>query len=76
MIKIEFKMPSAAQLKKAAMAEVEKQLSAKGRHAAGGHGVVSVRFSRKPDGTIRAMEFQGSDTAIHAAKDAVADRSI
>jgi hypothetical protein len=75
MIQINFKMPSTAELKKAAMAELEKQVSVKARHAAARHGGVSVRFSRKPDGTIRAVEFQGSDAAIQAAKDAVADGS-
>ena len=75
MIQINFKLPSTAELKKAAMAELEKQVSVKARQAAARHGGVSVRFSRKPDGTIHTVEFQGSDAAIQAAKDAVADGS-
>lgn len=73
MIKIDFKMPRAADLKRTAMAEVEKQITTKAQSAAALHGGVTVRVSHKPDGTIRAVEFQGADAAIEAAKAAVAD---
>jgi hypothetical protein len=37
-----------------------------GRGAATRHGGVTVRFCRKPDGSIRAVEFQGCEAAINA----------
>lgn len=70
---INFRMPSAADLKKAAMAEIEKQITRRARAAAVRHGGVTVRFARKPDGSIRTVEFQGSQAAIHAAQAAIAD---
>lgn len=72
MIKIDVKMPSKADLMRAAMAEVEKQITRKARDAAARRGGVTVRFSRKPDGSIRTVEFQGSEAAIEAATAAVA----
>jgi len=72
MIKIDIKMPTAAQLMRAASAEIEKQISEKARVASARHGGVTVRFNRKSDGTIRTIEFQGSPAAIEAAKTAVA----
>lgn len=73
MIKIDIKMPSKVDLMRAAMAEVEKQITKKARDAAARHGGVTVRFSRKPDGSIRTVEFQGSEAAIEAAKAAIAN---
>lgn len=71
MIKIAIKMPSKADLMRSAMAEAEKQITRKARDAAVRHGGVTVRFSRKPDGSIRAVEFQGSEAAIKAATAAI-----
>jgi hypothetical protein len=71
MIKIDIKMPSKADLMRSAMAEAEKQITRKARDAAARHGGVTVRFSRKPDGSIRAVEFQGSEAAIKAATAAI-----
>lgn len=71
MIKIDIKMPSKADLMRAAMAEVEKHISQTARRAAARHGGVTVRFTRKPDGSIRTVEFQGSEAAIAAAHAAV-----
>ena len=71
MIKIAIKMPSKADLMRSAMAEAEKQITRKARDAAARHGGVTVRFSRKPDGSIRAVEFQGSEAAIKAATAAI-----
>jgi hypothetical protein len=71
MIKIDIKMPSKADLMRAAMAEAEKQITRKAGDAAARHGGVTVRFSRKPDGSIRAVEFQGSEAAIKAATTAI-----
>jgi hypothetical protein len=71
MIKIDIKMPSKADLMRSAMAEAEKQIARKARDAAARHGGVAVRFSRKPDGSIRAVEFQGSEAAIKAATAAI-----
>jgi hypothetical protein len=72
MIKIDIKMPSEADLMRAAMAEVEKQIAQKAKDAAARYGGVTIRFSRKPDGSIQTVEFQGSDAAIHAAKAVIA----
>ena len=69
MIKIAIKMPGKADLMRSAMAEAEKPRKAK--DAAARHGGVTVRFSRKPDGSIRAVEFQGSEAAIKAATAAI-----
>lgn len=71
MITIDIKMPSKADLMRAAMAEVEKQITRKARDAAARHGGVTVRFSRKPDGSIRTVEFEGSEAAIAAARAAI-----
>lgn len=71
MIKIDIKIPSKADLMRSAMAEAEKQITRKVREAAARHGGVTVRFSRKPDGSIRAVEFQGSEAAIKAATAAI-----
>jgi hypothetical protein len=71
MIKIDIKMPSKADLMRSAMAAAEKQITRKARDAAARHGGVTVRFSRKPDGSIRAVEFQGSEAAIKAATAAI-----
>jgi hypothetical protein len=71
MIKIDIKMPSKAGLMRASMAEVEKQITRKARDAAARHGGVTVRFSRKPDGSIRTVEFEGSEAAIAAARAAI-----
>lgn len=68
MIKIDFKVPKPADLLRAASAEIEKQIAAKARVATARHGGVTVRFSRKADGTVRSVEFRGSPAAIEAAK--------
>lgn len=68
MIKLDIKMPTKADLMRTAMAEVEKQITRKARDAAARHGGVTVRVSRKPDGSIRTVEFQGSEAAIAAAR--------
>jgi hypothetical protein len=70
-IKIEIKGPKPSDLLRAASAEIEKQIAAKARSAALRHGGVSVRFTRKSDGTIRSVEFQGSQAAIAAARAAI-----
>lgn len=68
MIKLDIKMPTKADLMRSAMAEFEKQITRKARDAAARHGGVTVRFSRKPDGSIRTVDFQGSEAAIAAAR--------
>jgi type IV secretory pathway TrbL component len=70
-IKVDVKFPSAADLKRAAFAEIEKQIASKARSAAARHGGVTVRFTRKADGTLRTLDFQGSDAAIAAARRAI-----
>jgi predicted outer membrane protein len=71
MIKIDFKGPKPGDLVRAASAEIEKQFTAKAKAATARHGGVSVRFTRKADGTVRSVEFQGSPAAIEAAKLAI-----
>lgn len=71
MIKLAIKMPDKADLMRRAMAEVEKQITRKARDAAALHGGVTVRFSRKPDGSIGKVQFQGSEAAIAAARAAL-----
>jgi hypothetical protein len=73
MMKIDIKMPSTADLMRAAMAEIEKQVTIKARNAAARHGGVTIRLNRKPDGNIQTIEFQGSQAAIEAAKAAVSN---
>lgn len=68
MIKLDIKIPTKADLLRTAMSEVEKQITRKARDAAARHGGVTVRVSRKPDGSIRTVEFQGSEAAIAAAR--------
>lgn len=71
MIKLDIRLPTKANLMRTAMAEVEKQITRKARSAAARHGGVTVRFSRKPDGSIRTVEFQGSEAAVAAARAAL-----
>ena len=73
MMKIDIKMPSTADLMRAAMAEIEKQVTIKARNAAARHGGVTIRFNRKPDGNIQTIEFQGSQAAVEAAKTAISN---
>lgn len=73
MIKFNIKMPSKVDLMRAAMAKVEKQVTKAAQGAAAPHGGVRVRFDRKSDGSIRSVEFEGSEPAIEAAKAAVAN---
>ena len=71
-IEIDFKMPSEAELKRTLMAKAEQQITQTAQQAAAPHGGVKIRFDRKPDGTLRSVEFQGSEAAIEAARAAVA----
>ena len=73
MIKIDIKMPGKHDLMRAAMAEIEKGITKKAQSAAARHGGVTVRFERKADGTIRTVNFQGSEAAVEAARAAIAD---
>lgn len=73
MIKIDIKMPGKNDLVRAAMAEIEKGIIKKAQSAAARHGGVTVRFERKSDGTIRTVNFQGSEAAVEAARAAIAD---
>jgi hypothetical protein len=70
-IKVDLKLPSAAELKRAAFAEIEKQITAKARSVASRHGGVTVRFTRGADGALRSVQFQGSEAAISAAQQAI-----
>lgn len=73
MIKLDIKAPSSDDLRRAAMAEVEKGIRQKASRAAAPHGGVTAKFDRKPDGTINSVQFQGSEAAIEAAQTALKD---
>jgi len=72
MIKIDITMPSRTSLVRAAMVQVEKKLAEKARRAAVPYGGVAISFRRNPDGSIRSIDFKGSDAAVKAASNAVA----
>lgn len=71
MIKFDIKMPSKFDLMRAAMTEMEKSISKKAQSAAVRHGGVTVKFERKPDGSIKTVKFQGSEAAVAAAQAAL-----
>jgi hypothetical protein len=73
MIKLDIKVPSTRDLMRAAMQEIERGITEKARRAAARHGGVTVKFDRKPDGTIRNVNFQGSEAAVQAARSAITD---
>ncbi|MCK9259730.1 MAG: hypothetical protein M0P63_08190 [Azoarcus sp.] len=73
MIKIDFKGPSKQDLAKMMSAAAEKQISEVARRAAAPHGGVQLRFKRKADGSLASVEFEGSEKAVQAARDALAD---
>ena len=70
---ISIKMPSKVDLMKAAMAEIEQQITKKAKAAAARYGGVTVRFTKKSDGSIKSVEFQGSEAAVEAAQAAIQD---
>ncbi len=73
MIKVDFKVPSARELMRAAMKGIERGIAEEALRAAARHGGVTVAFDRKPDGTIRAANFRGSEAAVEAARFAIAN---
>ena len=73
MIKLDIKVPSTRDLMHAAMLEIERGITEKAKRAAARHGGVTVKFDRKPDGTIRSVNFQGSEAAVQAARSAITD---
>lgn len=73
MINRGIKMPSKVDLMRAAMAEMEKQITRTAKRAATPQGRVKFRFDRKPDRSIRSVAFEGSGAAIAAAKAAASN---
>lgn len=73
MIKFDIKMPSAADLMRAATAEIERDIAKKARSAAEPHGGVTVRFERSSEGAISTVNFQGSEAGVEAARAAIVD---
>jgi len=71
MIKICF--PSASDLTKMITAAAEKQISEKVQRAALPFGGVRVRFRHQSGGALDAVEFEGSEEAVQAARTAAAD---
>ena len=71
MIKLEIKGPSKQELTRVLTAAVEKQISDAVRRAAAPHGGVRLRFKHKADGSLATVDFEGSEKAIQAARDAL-----
>lgn len=71
MIKFNIKMPSTDSLVRAAMTQIEQDVSLKARRAALPHGGVTVKFERKPNGSLSTVNFQGSDAAVKAVQAAI-----
>lgn len=71
MIKFDIKMPSVADLMRTATEEIERDITKKAQSAAEPHGGVKVRFERSSEGAISAVNFQGSEAAVEAARAAV-----
>ncbi len=72
MIKMDIKIPSKHDLIKMATAAAEKKITELARRAALPHGGVRIRFNHKPDGTLASVDFEGTDKAVQAAREAVA----
>ena len=68
MIKVSFKGPSERELTKMVMAAAEKSIADKARKAASAYGGINIKFRRKPDGTLDSVEFEGSESAVRAAR--------
>lgn len=73
MIKIDFNGPSKQDLTKLITAAAEKKISDAARRAAAPHGGVRIRFKRKADGSLASVDFEGSEKAVQAARDALGD---
>lgn len=73
MITFDIKMPSTTDLMKAAMAEIESNITKKAQSVAAPHGGVTVRFERTSEGALSAINFQGSEAAVEAARAATVD---
>lgn len=72
MMNIKFKGPSKRDLMKMVTVAAEKQISEKAQRAASPFGGVQIKFKYKSDGTLDIVEFEGSEKAVEAARNAVA----
>lgn len=73
MIKLNFKAPSKRDLNKLVSEAAQKQIREKARVAAAPHGGVKVRFTHKADGSLGAVQFDGAEAAVQAARKALED---
>lgn len=73
MIKMTFNMPSHRDLIKMVTAAAEEKITQAARRAASPYRGVRIRFSHKSDGSLASVNFEGSDSAVQAARDAVSD---
>lgn len=73
MIKMNFNMPSQRDLIKMITAAAEEKITQAARRAASPYGGVRIRFSHRPDGSVASVDFEGSERAVQAARDAVAN---
>lgn len=72
MIKMSIKLPSERDLIRLATAAAEKKITEAVRRAAAPHGGVRIYFSHKSDGSLASVNFEGSEDAVQATRDAVA----
>lgn len=71
MIRLKFKAPSKRDLTKSITDAAEKQIREKARLAAAPHGGVQVRFVHGADGALASVQFEGTDSAVQAARNAL-----
>ena len=71
MIKLALKGFGEQELTKAITAAAEKQITEVARRAAAPHGGVRLRFKHKLDGSVASVDFEGSEKAILAARNAL-----
>lgn len=71
MIKLALKGFGEQELTKAITVAAEKQITEVARRAAAPHGGVRLRFKHKLDGSVASVDFEGSEKAILAARNAL-----
>jgi hypothetical protein len=64
-------MPKAPDVMKSEMAEIESSNTKKAQSVAAPRGGVMVRFERMPEGRLCALNLQGSEAAVEAARTAI-----
>lgn len=73
MITFDVKMPNAADVMKSVMAKIESNKTKKAQSEKAPRGGMMVRFKRTPQGRLCALNLQGSEAAVEAARAATVD---